>query len=130
MNRKYLDDINCLERPDTLLPGDKREEKWKKQREEYGFDVREVWNLDYTFYIWLYERLLMYIETADGIIDLDYHKIDFKGKEYTQRQLIQFMIDGCKNRITKNDFQLTKEEESQIEDIVNIWAIILPTMWW
>ena len=40
--RKYLDEINITDRPDTWNKDDERQESWAKEREDYGFDEREV----------------------------------------------------------------------------------------
>ena len=56
---KYLTDIGITEDevPWEWNLNDKRQEQWKKEREEYGFDERETWNLDYMFDLWFYEHL-------------------------------------------------------------------------
>ncbi len=62
MKRKYLDDIGITNRPDEYTSTNGADTKWAQQREIYGFDVRETWNMDVSFYCWLYERLMMYLE--------------------------------------------------------------------
>lgn len=49
--RKYLDDIGVTQRPDTWNEDDVRQEQWVKEREEYGFDERETWALNFSFYL-------------------------------------------------------------------------------
>lgn len=49
--RKYLDDICVTERPDTWSRNDERQNRWKEERAIYGFDERETWALDYSFYL-------------------------------------------------------------------------------
>lgn len=36
---------------------DSRQESWKKQRVELGFDARELWDLDLTMAIYIYPRI-------------------------------------------------------------------------
>ena len=61
MNRKYLDDIGITDRWDTWGLGDEEAVKeHQKQQSVYGFDARETFSLDHAFYLWLYERLMMY----------------------------------------------------------------------
>lgn len=88
--RKYLDDIGYTDRPDTWNKDDKRQKIWRKQRKKYGFDNREIWNMDLAFYLWLYERLMRHKEITP--VDLKFHKFDFEGKTYTQGELIDEMI--------------------------------------
>ena len=92
---KYLDDLNIsIDKYGTNFTSDKdeRNEIWNKQREIYGFDSRECWNLDQIFIQWLYSHLMMYLEYVTGIINLEYHKFVFADKEYTQKEAIEFII--------------------------------------
>ena len=43
-----------------------RNKFWKEQRKKYGFDSRQIWNLDTTMVELLYERLKMYKKTVGG----------------------------------------------------------------
>ena len=104
MGRKYLDDIgedySWVWEPE----GSERDELFEKEREIYGFDSRETWSLDYVFYMWLYERLKMYIEYAGEIVNLNFHKFVYKEKEYTQFELINMMIERLESYFKKEDF--------------------------
>lgn len=129
MNRQYLDDIGVTERPDTWCADDPRQERWKEQREIYGFDDREVWSLDYAFYLWLYERLKMYKEIA--FVDLAFHKFEYEGEELTQSECIDRMIKGCEVYFKiEDDWNIPEEDQKMIDDVARIWAIVLPAMWW
>ncbi len=131
MNRKYLDDIGVPQdgRPDTWNKDDKRQEQWAKEREIYGFDERETWSLDYSFYLWLYERLKMYLEKGSSD-DLRTYRI---GKEkLSQQECIDRMIEGCIIRIKDDRYYggLTKDEMKKVNDVLKIWAVVCPAMWW
>jgi len=131
MGRKYLDDIgedySWVWKPE----GSERDELFEKEREIYGFDSRETWSLDYVFYMWLYERLKMYIEYAGEIVNLNFHKFIYKEKEYTQLELINMMIERLEFYFKKGDsFDLSEEEYEFIKEIGEIWALVLPAMWW
>ena len=131
MGRKYLDDIgedySWVWEPE----GSERDELFEKEREIYGFDSRETWSLDYVFYMWLYERLKMFVEIGGQVVDLNYHKFDFKGKEYTQLELINMMIERLESYFKKEDLFVSSEEEYEpIKEIGEIWALVLPAMWW
>lgn len=129
MSRKYLDDIGV-----DLWSGledDKRQERWAKEQEEYGFDERETWALDHAFYCWLYERLKMYVERASKIVKLDFHKFEYEGEELTQQECIDRMMYGCEVYFAQEDeWDISEEDRKVISDIAKIWAIVLPAMWW
>lgn len=128
--RKYLDDIGVTDRPDTWNKGDKRQKKWAEQRTTYGFDERETWALNSAFYLWLYERLKMYMDTAGKVIDLNYHKFEFKGKEYTQRELINMMLERLEFWFKPGYNDMDDEQYTKVHEIGEIWALVLPAMWW
>lgn len=48
----FWDDTKCDE-----MINDERQSKWKEQREEDGFDEREMWALEHTISIFVYPRL-------------------------------------------------------------------------
>jgi hypothetical protein len=131
MGRKYLDDIgedySWVWKPE----GSERDETFEKEREIYGFDSRETWSLDHVFYMWLYERLKMFVEIGGQVVDLNYNKFDFKGKEYTQLELINMMIERLESYFKKEDLFVSSEEEYEpIKEIGEIWALVLSAMWW
>lgn len=145
MGRKYLDDIgedySWVWKPE----GSERDELFEKEREIYGFDSRETWSLDYVFYMWLYERLKMFVEIGGQVVDLNFHKFNFKGKEYTQLELINMMIERLEYyfnedaRDSKIDeyrkqgmgiFEADNKAYEPVKEIGEIWALVLPAMWW
>lgn len=145
MGRKYLDDIgedySWVWKPE----GSERDETFEKEREIYGFDNRETWSLDTVFYMWLYERLKMFVEIGGQVVDLNFHKFNFKGKEYTQLELINMMIERLEyffnedardskiNEYRKQGmgiFEADNKAYEPIKEIGEIWALVLPAMWW
>ena len=130
MKRKYLDDINVSKelRPELWKYSSTKEQKLKEQREIYGFDERETYSLDTTFYLWLYERLMMFKEV--NCIDMEYHTFKYKGEVLTQRECIDKMIEGCKLFLSNASLNYTEEEQEKIDDVANIWALVLKYMWW
>lgn len=125
MGHKYLEEIVDLKKTTYNNYSDTgRDEKWKEQREVYSFDEREVWNLDCTFFYWLYERLMMYREKA--CVDLNFHTFDVDGETLTQKECIDKMIENCKTIITKDmddNFELK-------EEVLKIWSKCALAMWY
>lgn len=126
--RKYLDDICVTERPDTWNRDDGRQHQWEEERAVYGFDERETWSLNYSFYLWLYERLKRFVDVCS--IDLDYHKFKYNGNEYTQRQLINMMLERLEFSFKPEYNDFDEAQYSYVSEIEKIWAVVLPAMWW
>lgn len=129
MAKKYLNDLGVNDTMINLDPKDKRWRRWNQQKKMYGFADYETYQMDYTFYCWLYEHLMMYLEVAK-IIDLDEYKFYYDGEEYTQREMIYKMIRGCKIAITKSWGDMTDEEKQEVTDAPFLWAKVIPVMNW
>ena len=128
MSHKYLDNIGV-----TNTPWNWRKEdsfRWRHERQVYGFDSRECWDLDYTFYLWLYERLMKYIEDADPVVDLTWTKIEYNGKTYSQRELIDKMLKRLRAYFNDDIDEYDEDDYKWLHEIEAIWAVILPAMWW
>ena len=136
MNKcKYLEDLG-LETTDYgtnfIGESDKRDLQWAKQRELYGFDERETWNLHRIFIEWIYTRVLMYKEFS--CVKLNYYKIRYKDKEITQGEAMDKILELAKE-ILQNDFysvdsKVLKMINDNSVEICDIWKEILPYMWW
>jgi hypothetical protein len=73
----------------------------------------------------------MYKEKASEIVDLTWHKFEYKGETLTQIECIDRMIEGCKVYIQNPyDFEVDKEKLEKVTEVAEIWAIVLPAMWW
>ena len=131
---KYFDAIEgdkCEHPTRWCTPNDPRSKDWYQERRKYGFDSRETWSLNTVFYIWLYEHLMMYKEKASEIVDLTWHKFEYKGETLTQIECIDRMIEGCKVYIQNPyDFEVDKEKLEKVTEVAEIWAMVLPAMWW
>ena len=66
MSHKYLDDLLPAGKSpyDFYYTDEVRNQKWEKEREQFSFDEREMWLLDFTFFCWLYEHLRKYKEVS------------------------------------------------------------------
>ncbi len=133
---KYLDDAGI--KPENYGVNftdkkDKRRRKWKKQRKIYGFDARETWNLDSSFAEWLYTRCSMYLDEAKDIVDLDYHKITYNDKEYTQREAIEkvkkWSLYYVKNKYSADQI-VSERAHKSLTKACELWAILVHYMWW
>lgn len=127
MEHKYLEEIEGLnETPYNYSENTGRNNYWRLQREEYGFDERETWSMDTTFFCWLYERLRMYQDI--DFIDTEYHKFNVGEKELTQKECIEKMIKNSKRILIMNNFE---EDYNVLKDeTLDIWKACMGAMWW
>ena len=82
--------------------------KYQRIEMRDGFNPAETWDLEQSFYQWLYEGLRSYMDYASDVIDLDSDKecysLKYKDKWYTQRQFTELLLE-------KLEFVLHSEEE-------------------
>lgn len=129
--RKYINDLNIKyeNTPQGWCHGDIRGKDWKEERKIYGFDSRETWGLDYTFNLWLYERLSMYNDI--NIIDTSFHKFTYKDEEITFQNCIDRMLEGLKLDLTLDNFSDERNAvQDKIDDVVQIFALCFNALWW
>lgn len=95
----------------------------------HNFRVEETFDLDFTFATWLYEHLVGYVEAAEKKVDLTYNSFIYKGVEYNQRE----MIEKCLNTLTlyfNACASMDWFEKDYLAEAAQIWALIVPAMWW
>lgn len=124
------------------LQKDKRNKKWEKQQKKYGgYDDRVAWSLNTFMTEQIYIWLKMYLNNADGFIDLTFYKFDIDGKILTEKEAILLAISDIEFYLLNNDkidFNMTSEEIekltkqclSKIAEAYKIIGIILPTLWY
>lgn len=133
INHKYLDELNLSNDDkwfldDTCWAHDERIQEWKKEKEEYGFNSRETWELETAFYLWLYERLRMYLDCA--VVDLNYHTYKYRRGQYSQLEMIQQILNRIRFRFSKDFDCYNKEDLKYVSEIGKIWSLIMREMWW
>ena len=124
---KYLDDLNI---PTTEYGTnfcdntDKQWDKWMSEREVYGFDSRETWNVDYLLVEWIYTHFKMFLERAN--VDLEFYKFKLDDGYVTQLEAINLIIAECERLILNRDDAKNRFNKK----IWNLIGDILPCMWW
>lgn len=62
------------------------------QRRRYGFDYRDVFNMDIAFAEWLYSHMKMHLE--HNVHDLSFHSVVCNGKIYTIGEAIDLIVEN------------------------------------
>ena len=102
MAHKYLENILPKGKSpyDFYYDDEVRSQKWESERQEFSFDEREIWLLDFTFFCWLYERLKKYKEVNHT--DLIHKIIKINDKEKSLEEWVNLMISNSKDLILAN----------------------------
>ena len=149
-NYKYLDDLG-IDKEDQFLnwiysmDEDDRSEYWKEQREIYGIDERETWNWGTEFMDYCYIHLRMYGECAPKIVDLTYHKVDFRGEKISLFEAINIIIYWFNNIYYKTNrgnnltelgdnreeiLKRIEEYNNSYRETMYLLMDIMPYLWW
>ena len=112
----------------------KRDIKYWLQRRIRGWSDDETWNLDYEFIKWVNSRFKKYKEKASKIVDLEFHRFEYEGKEYTQLQLIDRVIELTDEMLTDEYWDLIHTDAERLEkikdEVFDIFKLIYGVMWW
>ena len=115
----YFDDNLSSE-----FTNDPRQESWKKQKEELGFDIRELWNLDFTMAHFIYPRLKYF---RDNYAE-DFHPCNCDSVEEWQKTIDKILLAFkiiLVHRINDIEYDYKKVEEGLI-----LFAKHFNDFWW
>ena len=91
----------------------------------------ECWNLSYEFVKWLNEHLKIYVEDKPKIVDMEYFEFDYKGKNYTELEMVNKLIEITDNLISEEDKNMDGVKMCQLKDeMYEILKEIHFTLWW
>lgn len=139
MSRAYLKKVN-IETKNTpfgwkgnIFHHKERKRRFKHfwQRRKYGFDDREIWDLDYTFYIWLYERLRMYEDVSQVDLIRTPTRIIFQKRELNLQEAINEMTMRLEFILTER-FEIEESAEliAQKKELLQLFSASLNHIWW
>ena len=130
MGHKYLEELETYQGPYWGTKNDPREQEWIEEKEIYGFDSTETWALDTSFYLWLYEHLRMYMDKASNFVNLRFHTFVFDGRDYYQEDIINEMLKRLRFYFSEEYDEFNEEHYTYVSQIVEMWGLVLPAMWW
>lgn len=116
----------CFSLTNELNKDDKRQETFKQQRLERGFDDTETWNLDYTIASFILPRLKRFKQVVNCYPD------DITFEEW--QNVLDKMIYAFELRVKEDDESWTLEEEKanykKIREGLNLFTKYYFSLWW
>jgi hypothetical protein len=107
----------------------KRNIKYWWQRRTRGWSDDECWSIDYQFIVWLNTRLKVYLRDAPKVVNLEYHKFNYKGKEHTQLDLIIRLIN-ITDKLKQSYWEYNEGQIEEINEVLDVFKLIFSTLWW
>ena len=89
--------------------------KQKRIKKKTKVDPRDCWELEGSFYMWLYEHLTQYLKDTENFINLEYHTFEHNRKTYTQKAYIEYLQNLCKQMLMFDEFKDCPELSFNIE---------------
>ena len=136
-NHKYLKDIGIkpADMPWNWNNDDSRQKEWREERQTYGFDERDTWNLYYTMTLMTYERLKHYREIAPVEIDTPHlsHTYEMDGKNVPYGVIIDRILTGFENYLKAKDEGWLDTDTKVYDEWLECWtlfALIIRSLWW
>lgn len=100
---------------------DEREEQFRKQRMERGFDDSETWSLDYTVASFIIPRLERYQELANERLARDKQLI----------REVDMLLEAMKLIVKDQGSHLWNEKEKEIVTLgLALFPKVFTTLWW
>ena len=108
-----------------------RYRKFLKRYKETGVFPPTTWDMESSLIQWFYETASEYMEEASKVINLNYHTMEYEGKEYTQLELLKLFLEKLKYfLIHQDELWLEEEKGIRLQEIYKIWSVLSPAMWW
>lgn len=145
MRHKYLEEQGFTSYADNDWGNDRkrpiknlgRRIKYYFKKRKTGVDPRSCYDLDTELMLWIYEHICQFLDDADNTVDLGYHKFEFEGKTYTEKEILTLL----KNEIiaymrVRENYDLAsalveaEREKEHSDRVFDILKIVLPFLWW
>ena len=107
----------------------KRFKKFYKEKKRYGFTSYDTWDLSHNFAEYMYSHLSMYLKEAT-IINLDYYKFEYKGREYTQKEVIKLIMKDCAYFLKHQYDEKEIVAYKAMTEAYELWTLVYGYMWW
>lgn len=105
--------------------------KKKKKHLENVRISRECWNLDYSFCDWLNKHLKVFKRDASKLINLEFHKYEYKGKEITQLEVIDRLIELTDYYIYTEDYLTDLDiDVEKVDEMLDLFKLVFYDLWW
>lgn len=127
---KFLDDLGLARAEYGTNWADGDAKRLREERRLYGFDRRETYNLDKTYAEWLYSHLMLYMDVAPRIVDLEFHKVRVKGKNRTLDWVIRKILRLLGKYLVADAVRDRQKKARWLSKATRLWAKIVNLAWW
>ena len=101
-------------------------EKYKKQREEQGFDDTETWHLDKTLALFLIPRLKRFIQVNNGFPNGETHESYIDKLRYFIISFVEYFLEENIDTSLEIEKDRLKNAQQAVELLSKLWFCL----WW
>ena len=101
-------------------------ERYKKQREEQGFDDTETWHLDKTLALFLLPRLKRFIRVNNGFPNGETHESYIEKLNFIVKSFEEYYVDDNIDTSLELEKERLKNAQQAVELLSKLWFCL----WW
>ncbi len=101
-------------------------EKYKKQREEQGFDDTETWHLDKTLALFLIPRLKRFIQVNNGFPNGETHESYIEKLRFIIKSFEEYYLEENVDTSLEIEKERLKNAQQAVELLSKLWFCL----WW
>lgn len=101
-------------------------EKYKKQREEQGFDDTETWHLDKTLALFLIPRLKRFIQVNNGFPNGETHESYIEKLRFIIKSFEEYYLQENVDTSLEIEKERLKNAQQAVELLSKLWFCL----WW
>lgn len=117
----------CFSIAEEVYPNDPSQlNRYKKQREENGFDDTETWHLDKTFALFIIPRLKRFIKVNNGFPNGETYESYIEKLKFIVKSLEEYYY----NEDEETSLEIEKERLQNAKNAVNTLSQLWFHLWW
>lgn len=125
--KKSKPNVTCFSiAEETYVNDPSKLERYRKQREEQGFDDTETWHLDKTFALFMIPRLKRFIQVNNGFPNGETHESYVEKLRFIVKSFEEYYFDDN----IDTSLELEKERYENAKQAVEFLSKLWFCLWW
>ena len=125
--KKSKPNVTCFSIAEETYGNDPSKlERYRKQREEQGFDDTETWHLDKTFALFMIPRLKRFIQVNNGFPNGETHESYVEKLRFIVKSFEEYYFDDN----IDTSLELEKERYENAKQAVELLSKLWFCLWW
>lgn len=124
---KAKPNVTCFSVAEEVYKNDSKQlEKYKKQREQQGFDDTETWHLDRTFALFMIPRIKRFIQVNNGFPNGETYESYVEKLKFVVKSFEEYYSDDN----IETSLEIEKERLENAKQALDILLKLWFCLWW